>query len=114
MSVAAASYHGEMSARATALRALLAQDPGNSFVRYGLALDFVNNGDLESAVGEFRTLLANDPNYCAGYYHGGQALEKLGRTREAAEMYRQGIDATRRTGDAHTRSELEAALSMIA
>jgi tetratricopeptide (TPR) repeat protein len=102
-----------MSARATALRALLEQDPKNSFVRYGLALDHVNNGDLESAVTEFRTLLANDPNYCAGYYHGGQTLEKLGRPADAAALYREGIEATKRTGDAHTRSEIEAALSLI-
>ena len=103
-----------MSSRANALRALLEQNPNNSFVRYGLALDHANNGDLESAVTEFRTLIANDPNYCAAYYHGGQTLEKLGRSSEAAELYRLGIDAASRTGDGHTRSELEAALSMIA
>ena len=103
-----------MSARATALRALLEQDPKNSFVRYGLALDHANNGDLESAVTEFRTLIASDSNYCAAYFHGGRTLEKLGRPADAAELYRQGIEATRRTGDDHTRSELEGALSMIA
>ncbi len=93
---------------------MLEQDPKNSFVRYALAMDHVTGGDLEGAVAEFLTLLANDANYCAGYVHGGQALEKLGRIEEAAALYRDGIDATRRTGDAHTRSELEAALSMIA
>ncbi|MFN0103221.1 MAG: tetratricopeptide repeat protein [Bryobacteraceae bacterium] len=103
-----------MSERAIALRALLEQDPKNSFVRYGLALDHANNGDLESAVTEFRTLIGDDPNYCAAYYHGGQTLEKLGQAANAAELYRAGIDATKRTGDEHARSELEAALSMIA
>ena len=103
-----------MSTRANALRALLEQDPKNSFVRYGLALDHANGGDLESAVTEFRTLIGNDANYCAAYFHGGQTLEKLGRTGDAAELYRQGIDATKRTGDDQTRSELEGALSMIA
>ncbi|MBM3785647.1 MAG: tetratricopeptide repeat protein [Acidobacteria bacterium] len=103
-----------MSSRANTLRSLLEQDPKNSFVRYGLAMDHVNNGALEDAVLEFQTLLANDPNYCAGYYHGGQTLEKLGRLTDAAGLYRAGIDASTRTGDAHTRSELEAALSLIA
>ncbi len=103
-----------MCARATALRALLEHDPKNSFVRYGLALDHANSGELEAAVAEFRTLIANDPNYCAAYFHGGQTLEKLGQLPGAAELYRAGIEATRRTGDAHTRSELEGALSMIA
>jgi tetratricopeptide (TPR) repeat protein len=102
-----------MSSRATALLALLEQDPNNSFIRYGLALDHANNGDLESAVTEFRKVIANDANYCAAYFHGGQTLEKLGRSGEAAELYRQGIAATERTGDAHTRSELEAALNSL-
>ena len=102
-----------MSARANALRALLEQDPKNSFARYGLALDHAGNGELESAVSEFKAVIANHPNYCAAYFHGGQALEKLGRTADAAELYRQGIEATRRTGDAHTRSELEGALAML-
>ncbi|MBL8237328.1 MAG: tetratricopeptide repeat protein [Bryobacterales bacterium] len=102
-----------MSSRATALRALLEQDPKNSFARYGLALDYANNGDLETAVAEFRNVLANDPNYCAAYYHGGQTLEKLGRPADAATLYRDGIEATKRTGDAHTRSEIEAALSLL-
>ena len=103
-----------MSSRANALRTLLEQDPKNSFARYGLALDHANNGDLDGAVTEFRTVIANDPNYCAAYYHGGQALEKLGRLTEAAGLYRDGIEAATRTGDGHTRSELEAALSLIA
>jgi len=103
-----------MSSRANALRALLEQDPKNSFARYGLALDHANNGDLEGAVTEFRTVIANDPNYCAAYYHGGQALEKLGRLSDAATLYREGIEAATRAGDGHTRSELEAALSLIA
>lgn len=102
-----------MSARANALRALLAQDPNNSFVRYGLAQDHISNGQLEEAMTEFRTLIAQNADYCAAYFHGGQTLEKMGRNAEAAELYKQGIEATYRTGDGHTRSELEAALSMI-
>jgi len=32
---------------------------------------------------------------------------------EARAMYSAGIEATRRSGDAHTRGELEAALSIL-
>lgn len=102
-----------MSARANTLRTMLEQNPKNSFVRYALAMEHVNQGELETAVTEFETLLANDGNYCAGYFHGGQTLEKLGRKADAASMYRAGIEAATRVGDGHTRSELEGALGLI-
>jgi tetratricopeptide (TPR) repeat protein len=72
-----------------------------------------NAGDLETAVAEFRTLIAANPDYVAAYFHGGQTLERLSRVEEARELYRRGIEASLRTGDAHARSELEAALSML-
>lgn len=103
----------EMSARADTLRNLLKQDPANSFLRYGLAMDCVSNGRLEDAMAEFRTLIAQDPEYCAAYFHGGQTLEKLGQNGEAADLYREGIVRATRAGDDHTRSELQAALDMI-
>jgi tetratricopeptide (TPR) repeat protein len=102
-----------MSDRAAALKAMLETDPANTFVRYALAMEHSNAGRLEDAVAEFNAILAHNPSYGAAYYHGGQALEKLGRTADAASLYRAGIDATTKSGDAHTASELQAALSLI-
>jgi tetratricopeptide (TPR) repeat protein len=99
--------------RLEVLRNLVAQDPANNFVRYGLAMEFVNSGALEQAVEEFEALLGANPDYAAAYFHGGQTLEKLGRIEEARAMYRRGIEATTRTGDEHTRSELQAALDLL-
>jgi tetratricopeptide (TPR) repeat protein len=96
-----------------ALQAMLAADPANSFARYALAQEMANSGMLEEAVGEYETLMAANADYPAAYFHGGQALEKLGRIEEAAAMYRRGMEAASRTGDAHTRAELEAALGML-
>jgi len=64
-------------------------------------------------VEQFRELLAANPNYAAAYFHAGQTLEKLGRVEEARAMYERGIEATTRTGDGHTRSELQAALDLL-
>ena len=55
-----------------------------------------------------------NPNYPAAYYHGGQTLEKLGRREDARALYRQGIEATTRIGDLHTRGEIQAALDLLA
>jgi len=92
---------------------MVAQNPADAFARYGLAMELVKSGELESAVTEFRALLEHNPNYAAAYFHGGQALEKLGDVERARALYEQGIAVTSRTGDAHTRSELQAALDLL-
>ncbi|MFN7920948.1 MAG: tetratricopeptide repeat protein [Bryobacteraceae bacterium] len=102
-----------MSHRLESLKSLVAQDPANSRFRYMMAMEVANMGDLEGSVPIFEELLQRDPDYSAGYFHGGQTLEKLGRVDEAREIYRRGIEATRRNGDAHTRSELQGALDML-
>jgi Tfp pilus assembly protein PilF len=98
------------TSRISILEQLLAQDPSSSFARYGLAMEYVRGENFERAVAEFETLLTGDPSYSAGYYHGGQALEKLGRQDQARDYYRRGIAATR---DPHARSELQAALDIL-
>jgi Tfp pilus assembly protein PilF len=95
------------------LREMVANDPSNSFARYGLAMEYTKSGEYAAAVTEFRSLLQTDENYAAAYYHGGQALEKLGDVDAARTMYEQGIQVTTRKGDAHTRAEIEAALDLL-
>jgi tetratricopeptide (TPR) repeat protein len=95
------------------LQSMLEQNPGDSFARYGLAMEFSNSGDFERAIAEYRALLERNQDYAAAYFHGGQALEKLGRIEDARVMYEQGIEVTGRSGDAHTRAELQAALELL-
>ena len=95
------------------LQSMVAQNPQDSFARYGLAMEYAKSGDLERAMSEFTALIALNRDYCAAYYHGGQALEKLGRIEEARDLYERGIAAAARTGDQHTGSELQAALDML-
>ena len=95
------------------LKSMVAQNPQDSFSRYGLAMEYRNGGDLEGAVREFRALIGVNPNYCYAYFHGGQALERLGRLEEAAELYRQGIEASVRSGDQHARGEIQGALDLL-
>src|SRR5579863_8840887 len=92
------------------LRNLVAQNPGNSFARYGLAMAYATAGNYAEAVEEYKRLIETNPKYVAAYYHGGQALEKLGLVEEARETYRRGIEVSTEMGDQHSRSELEAVL----
>ncbi len=102
------------SPRLEILKSMVEQKPEDSFSRYGLAMEYVNSGLLEDAAGHFAALLRFNPDYAAGYFHGGQTLEKIGRLDEARGLYQAGIEVTRRTGDAHTESELMAALQALA
>ena len=99
--------------RVQILKQMVSENPDNTFARYGLAMEYANTGDLEEAILEFRALLDKDENYAAAYYHAGQALEKLGRIEEARATYEKGVDVCTRKGDLHTRSEIEAALSLL-
>jgi len=99
--------------RLEVLQGMVAQNPKDSFSRYGLAMEYANTGSLDKAVEEYNSLLSFNPDYAAAYYHGGQALEKLGRLDDARGMYQRGLEATRRIGDGHTHSELQAALDIL-
>ena len=101
------------STRLEILKSMVEQNPTDSFARYGLAMEYRNSGDLEAAMGEFRALMAANPDYSPAYFHGGQTLERLGRIDEAREAYRQGVEVTTRTGDQHARSEMQGALDML-
>jgi tetratricopeptide (TPR) repeat protein len=95
------------------LKTMLAQNPADAFARYGLAMELVKSGQLKDAVAEFTSLLEHNPNYAAGYFHGGQVLEKLGDVEQARAFYEKGVEVTGRTGDQHARSELQAALDLL-
>jgi Flp pilus assembly protein TadD len=101
------------SNRLETLKSMVAQNPDDGFLRYALAAEYRNAGDLEAAVREFRSLIAANPDYAAAYYHGGQALERSGRPEEARELYRKGLEVTTRKGDLHARSEIQAALDLL-
>ena len=60
------------------LKEILALDPKNSFARYGIAMELAGRGETEAALAEFSTLLANDPDYTAGYFMAAQTLAGAG------------------------------------
>ena len=101
------------STRLDILKSMVEQNPADSFARYGLAMEYRNSGDLESAMGEFRSLMAANPDYAPAYFHGGQTLERMGRLDEARKIYQQGIEVTTRSGDQHARSEMQGALDLL-
>ena len=95
------------------LQQMVRENPNNTFARYGLAMEYAKSGQYNEAIAEFRNLLQQDENYAAAYFHAGQVYEKLGQVEDARSIYEKGIEITARKGDTHTRSEIEAALSLL-
>ncbi len=95
------------------LQALLAQDPGNALLGYGLAQELAGLGRLDEAAAQYQRLIAANPNYCAAYFHGAKTLDQLGRRDDARAMYRTGIETATRVGDPHAASEMQAALAEL-
>lgn len=89
-----------------ALKEILELDPKNSFARYGIAMELVNQGKVEAALEEFDTLLTSDPDYTAGYFMAAQTLNGAGRKSEAIQRLKAGIASAARAGNSHALNEM--------
>ena len=99
--------------RLAMLNEILTQNPNDAFARYGLAMEYSNRGEVETAMTEFGKLLAAHPDYTAGYFMAAQTLAKASRVDEARKMLADGIASARRTGNAHALSEMEGMLAEL-
>lgn len=94
------------------LEALLADDPGDSFLRYGLAMEYVSAGDDATAADQL-TRLASDSAYVPAFLQAGQVLARLNRFTEACEVLRRGVAAARQQGETHAEGEMAGLLSSL-
>jgi len=95
------------------LKEILAQQPGDAFAQYGLAMAYAAEGDAATALAEFDRLLEAHPDYTAGYFMAAQTLVKAERVAEAQERLRQGIASARRTGNQHALNEMQQLLEEL-
>ncbi|MHB1424232.1 MAG: tetratricopeptide repeat protein [Gemmataceae bacterium] len=85
---------------------MLAEDPHDPFLLYGLAMEHVSAGQDEEAVRCFRQLLETAPDYVPGYMQAGRTLARLNRVEEAREIFQAGIAAAQQKGDQHAAEEM--------
>ncbi|MFO0850276.1 MAG: hypothetical protein U0871_17215 [Gemmataceae bacterium] len=100
------------------IEALLADDPDDPFLRYGLALEHAGAGDDEECVRILRELIALTPEspYIPAYLMAAQALGRLGREPEAGVLLVAGIAAADKAGtpDAlHAKAEMQGLLATL-
>src|SRR4051794_34230556 len=95
------------------IEAMLQDDPNDSFLWYGLAMEQLSAGEHEAALGTFNELRRRSPDYVPAYVQAGQLLARLDREEEARAVYQIGIAAARRKGDQHAAGEMEGFLDAL-
>ena len=94
------------SSRLEQLRVMLAEEPGDAFIRYAIALELKRAGRMDEAATELEALLNEDPKYVACYYQLALILIDLGRSAEAMHVCEAGSLQCLTTGDRKARAEL--------
>jgi predicted Zn-dependent protease len=104
----------EKSPRRRMLEESLASDPTDAFLRYGLAVQCLREGDIEEGRTRLQALIADHPDdQVAAHQQLGQSYLESGETEQARAMLRDGIALARRRGDSHAASEMEGLLAGI-
>src|SRR5689334_1204996 len=91
------------------LKAILKENPEDSFAQHALALEHIKSGQDDDAKILFQTLLARDENYVGSYYHLGKLLERMDEKEQAVVWYEKGMAIAKKINDNHAYNELQAA-----
>src|SRR5690349_656368 len=95
------------------LEEMLALDPGDPFLRYGLAMEHASAGQDQDAARILRELIHDSPDYVPAYLQAGQALIRLGEDDEAREVLRAGITVANQVGNTHASGEMAGFLESL-
>jgi predicted Zn-dependent protease len=98
----------EKSPRRRMLEQSLSEDPSDAFLRYGLAMQCLREGDIEEGRERLRSLIDDDPDrQIAAYQQLGQSYADSGDHATALDVLRLGVTKARATGDWHAAGEME-------
>ena len=89
------------------------ENPGDSFSKFALALEFRKQGEYKKARILFEDILSADPEYVGVYYHLGKLYEILDRPGDARRLYKSGIEVAGRQSETRTKKELQEALTQL-
>jgi thioredoxin-like negative regulator of GroEL len=95
------------------LQEMLAEDPSDPFLRYGLGMELVGEGNLDQAIECFKAIVDQTADYIPAYQQAGQALIRLGRVDEARAILGRGVDAARAHGESHAAEEMQGLIASL-
>jgi predicted Zn-dependent protease len=98
----------EKSDRRRTLEQNLAEDPEDTFLRYGLAIQCLREGDLEEGRTRLRALIGDHPDdQIPAYQQLGMSFVESGEKDRARAVLELGIQKATARGDWHAASEME-------
>jgi predicted RNA polymerase sigma factor len=101
------------SSRREKIEAMLAEEPGDQFLRYGLAVELDKDGDHERSLAMLSELGRDEVPYVPAFFLAGQQLARLDRIEEARAALRDGIEHARAVGNAHAAGEMSEFLASL-
>jgi predicted Zn-dependent protease len=104
----------EKSAKRAALEASLADDPRDTFLRYGLAMQCLRDGDTDEGRDRLKGLIADHPEESvAAYQQLGQSFAETDELEHARYWLELGVEKANRRGDLHAAAEMQGLLDTL-
>jgi hypothetical protein len=102
-----------MPSRRERIEAMLADEPGDQFLRYSLAMELDKEERHEESLALLRALAVDAAPYVPAFFMAGQQLTRLQRVNEARAILRDGIEEARRQGNGHAAGEMSEFLASL-
>jgi predicted Zn-dependent protease len=88
------------------IEAMLVDDPQDSFLRYGLAMELIKEDATDRALDLFQGLMNDSPPYIPAFLMAAQQRVQLEQIDQARRVLREGIEAARLQNESHAAGEM--------
>lgn len=89
------------------------KDDQDTFVTYGIAMEYAKTGDLTTTLQWLDKTLTLDPDYAYAWYQKAVTQSKADQFDAARQSIASGIEAAQRSGDGHAKEELNELLDNL-
>lgn len=102
-----------MTTRMEKIKAMLKDDPQDTFLRYSLAMEYNSHGQDAEALAAFADLTKDKSPHVPAFFQAAQLLARLQRYEESRTFLRDGIEQARAQGDTHAAGEMAEFLAQL-
>lgn len=92
---------------------MLEKNPSDSYLRYAIAMEYLEAGDKDIALKELETVLKKDKSHVASYPILGRLYEEKGKMSKAIDTYQTGLEIARKKNDTKVIGSLSEALLIL-